>query len=88
MVILGGTGGAWQGAAAASGAGDGAAWAADGGGLQGAAAAIGMANGRNDSMKADDVTEGEGSAEERSGSGDQPTQAEGQGSNPPEPDPF
>ncbi len=88
MAILGGAGGAWQGAAAAIGAGDGAAWAADGGGLQGAAAAIGMANGCNDSTKADDVTEGEAIAEERSRSGDQPTQAEGQGSNPPVPDPF
>ncbi len=82
MAILGGGGGAWQGELAAIGAGDGAAGAVDGRGLQRAAKAIGMANG------GDDVTEGEASAEERSGSGDQPTQAEGQGSNPPVPDPF
>ncbi len=80
MTMLGGAGGAWQGAAAAIGAGNGAACAADGGGLQGAPAAIGT--------PADDGTEGEASAEGRSGSGDQPTQAEGQGPNHPVPDPF
>ncbi len=80
MAILGGAGGAWQGEPAGIGAGHGAAAAADGRGLQRAEPVIGTANG------GDDVTEGETSAGE--GSGDQPTQAEGQGPNHPAPNQF